>query len=339
MKIAVHYTDGLHDASFSFGWIKELQKRGVDVLKTDLRRTDVVKQIEDCDGVMWNWFHLPLDKISAPHILYTIEHVLQIPVFPNVQTRWHFDEKIAQHHFFKAQNLPSIKSWVFFSYEEAIEFINNSEFPLVFKLSVGASSSNVIKVNNKQEAINITNRIFGEGIEPNKDDLHKYKNGNLKSNLRINLNWLKSSNNKINYPLIQKEYVYFQEFLPDNKYDIRVNVIGKRAFAFIRYNRTNDFRASGSGLIDYNKEYIPLDVIKLALKISTENKFQAMAYDFLKDKNGNHLINEISYSFRSDPVTNCNGYWDEYLNFIERRISPEEAEVEDFIEYINSLKK
>ena len=44
-----------------------------------------------------------------------------------------------------------------------------------------------------------------------------------------------------------KDYVYFQKFLPNNKYDIRIVVIGDRAFGFIRYNRENDFRASGSG--------------------------------------------------------------------------------------------
>lgn len=332
MKIAVHYNDHLHEASFAFGWIKELEKRGVEVLKVDFYSNDIIDKVRDCDGAMWNWFHLPLDKITAPHVLYTIENVIGIPTFPNIDTRWHFE--VAQHYFFSARNYPSIKSWVFHSYDDAISFANDSDYPLVFKLSVGASSSNITKIENKNEAINIINKIFGEGIEPDKSNLDQLKKGRKELLFRSFL----EKSDKPKYPLIQKEYVYFQEYLPENNFDIRVNVIGERIFAFVRHNRDNDFRASGSGKIDYNKDLIPQDVLKLAYRVSKENNFQSMAYDFLKNSKEEYLINEISYSYRSKPVEDCNGYWDKDLNFINKRISPEEAIVEDFINYINLNK-
>lgn len=332
MKIAVHYKEKLHEANFAFKWIHELEKRGVEVLKVDFQDEDIIDSVRECDGVMWNWFHLPVDKISAPYVLNSIEENLGIPTFPNFQTRWHYDEKIAQYYMFKALNIPSTKSWLFFNYDKAIEFVNNAKYPMVFKLSVGASSSNVIKINNKQEAINITNMMFSKGIEPNRDNLETIKNN--KRTIKTIFGGF--SKNDINYPLVQKEYVYFQEYLPNNKYDIRVNVIGERIFAFVRHNRENDFRASGSGKIDYNKELVPHEVLKIAYEISSKNNFQSMAYDFLKDQEGRYLINEISYSYRSDPVTNCNGYWTPSLEFINNRISPEEAIVEDFIQYIKN---
>src|SRR5690606_15154424 len=51
----------------------------------------------------------------------------------------------------------------------------------------------------------------------------------------------------------EKGYLYFQEFMPKNEFDTRLIVIGNRCFGIRRYNRTGDFRASGSGLIKYEK--------------------------------------------------------------------------------------
>lgn len=47
--------------------------------------------------------------------------------------------------------------------------------------------------------------------------------------------------------IYHKGYIYFQDFIPNNNYDTRVKVIGNRCAALRRYNRKNDFRASGSG--------------------------------------------------------------------------------------------
>jgi glutathione synthase/RimK-type ligase-like ATP-grasp enzyme len=47
--------------------------------------------------------------------------------------------------------------------------------------------------------------------------------------------------------------VYLQKFIKNNDGDYRVTVIGgKFAYSFKRLNRPNDFRASGSGRIDYS---------------------------------------------------------------------------------------
>ena len=139
--------------------------------------------------------------------------------------------------------------------------------------------------------------------------------------------------------MLQKDYVYFQKFIPNNDHDIRVTIIGNRAFAFIRYNRDNDFRASGSGKIDYDKSKIPIEAIKIAFEVSEKCKFQSMAYDFMIDENNKVLINEITYCYSGDAVEKCEGYWDDKLNWHEGKMRPEEAHVEDFLERIKENKK
>lgn len=348
MKIVVHFDTNDHEDSFAPRWISTLKKLNVSVKIVNLRSPYAMKQVEDCDGVMWHWFHTPNDKQAAPKILHAIEKGLNIPVMPNSSTFWHYDDKIAQHYLLETMNYPKVKSWIFWNSDDAIEFIKTCEYPLVFKLSVGAGAANVIKIQNIKEAQRIINRMFKSGLFPytfNEFSLPRWPQS-FKDVIRA-VKQLPHAVSYIfyqDYPLVpeyflvQKNYAYFQEFVPDNPYDIRITVIGNRAFGFIRYNRPNDFRASGSGLIDYNPQNIPVEAVRIAHNISEEKGFQSMAYDFLRGTNGGVLINEISYCFANWAVYNCPGHWDRNLQWHDVHMWPEEAHVKDFFNYIKYKK-
>jgi hypothetical protein len=109
--------------------------------------------------------------------------------------------------------------------------------------------------------------------------------------------------------------VLFQKYLPNNEYDTRVTIIGNRAFAFRRFNRKNDFRSSGSGLINYEKDKVDKVFIRQAFDISMKLGFQSMAYDFLWDEDHKLALCEISYTYVDVAVYNCFGYWDVDLNW------------------------
>ena len=117
----------------------------------------------------------------------------------------------------------------------------------------------------------------------------------------------------------EKNYVLFQRYLPNNTFDNLVNVVGNKAFACRRFVRKNDFRASGSGNWDLDRNNIDLRFVELALKISKELKFQSMAYDFLYDEKGEPKLCEISYTYPDDPET---GYWDEKLQWHDFKFLP-----------------
>lgn len=338
MKIAVHVNE---DELFDKKWITFLERKDIEVIRINIFSKDALDKIKVCDGLMWHFRHIPSDKQLANKILPVIEEVLNIPVWPNFNSRWHFDEKIAQHYLLSALQVPSVKSWVFWNYDEAAQFIEDeAQFPLVFKLSVGAGAANVVKVSSKDEAELLITKMFNEGIFPYSINEYSQKS-KLVSRIR---NSCKYVIGKKNIPLpqyyeIQKGYVYFQSFLEGNDYDIRITVIGDRIFGFIRYNRKDDFRASGSGNIDVNPDNIPIETIKIAYNVSKSNGFQSMAYDFLKDKNGMYVINEMSYGYVDVAIYDCPGYWDPYMNWHKGHIWPEEAHVEDFVRYINTKEE
>ena len=344
MKIAVHWSNKLDKFSYSHRWIEYLKGQDVEVLPLDLKQYDIINLLKDIDGVMWHWYHIPDDKQSAPKILDAIETNLGIPVFPDNPTRWHYDEKLSQHYLLNAIDAPRVRSWVFWEYNQAIEFLTTASYPLVFKLSVGAASANVIKVKSFTEAKAFVDKTFHGVFFPYSLNEFEFSNrllspsywkGALKRTFQ-SISYI--AHNEYppvpEYYLIQKNYAYFQEFCANNLYDIRITVIGDRAWGFTRANRPGDFRASGSGQVDYDLSKVPLEAVQIAFEVTKKMKAQSMAYDFLYDNDGKLVINEVTYCFVRFAVHDAPGYWDGNLNWHEAHLWPEDAQAEDFIEFI-----
>lgn len=98
-------------------------------------------------------------------------------------------------------------------------------------------------------------------------------------------------------------------YIPNNRFDIRVIVIGDKAFAIKRLCRDNDFRASGSGMILYAKTEIPVRCVEKSFEAAKKLGTQCVGFDWVFDSNGNPLIVEISYGFMAKGYFTCEGYW------------------------------
>jgi hypothetical protein len=135
---------------------------------------------------------------------------------------------------------------------------------------------------------------------------------------------------------VQKNYVYFQKFCPNNEWDTRVATIGDRAYAFRRFVRKNDFRASGSNSWDLDRSKIDMRFVKIAHEISQTFKFQSMAYDFIYDENQNPMLIEISYTYGEPDYPDFNdGYWDTDLVWHEGHYRTRELIMEDLLDNSN----
>jgi len=346
MLIGIH-PDRIGQESYSDKWSEYLRARNVEVRMVNLLAPDALEQVRDCDGVMWRWVHTEQFKQSAQRILYAIEHYLQIPVFPDTPTAWHYDEKVAQYYLLDALQAPTPQAWVFWNAEEALHWLETAPYPLVFKLSVGAGASNVVKVLQAGQAAGLVQRAFHRGIFPMTMNEYRESAGFPRSRAAMLalLRRMKDAMRYIlynDYPRLHETwwkpehgYAYFQEYLPDNAFDTRVTVIGERAFAFRRFNRPDDFRASGSGLLDYDQQAIDPRCIEIAFAVSRRGRFQSMAYDFLY-RQGEPVICEISYTFLDRAVYACPGHWDRDMRWVAGQLWPEEAQVEDFLTTVHA---
>ena len=106
-----------------------------------------------------------------------------------------------------------------------------------------------------------------------------------------------------------KGYVYFQDFIPNNKYDIRVCLVNNKAFAMKRMVRENDFRASGSHNNIFAKDQIPNGCVKLAFEIYSKMNSQSLAVDFISSETDTLLVTEVSFGFVPEFYSQCEGYW------------------------------
>lgn len=327
MKLAIHHRTG----SFSDRWIAYCEKNDIPYKIVNAFDSDIIAQVKDCEVFMWHHHHGEFkDVLTAKRILFALEHA-GIKVFPNFNTAWHFDDKVAQKYLLEAIDAPLVPSFLFYDKHEALNWAEKTSYPKVFKLKGGAGSANVKLVRSKSECFKLINKAFGKGFKQFdswgylKEVVGKFKNkkATFKNLLGAVYRILVSTEFAQQMPR-EKGYAYFQEFIPNNDSDIRVIVVGEKAFALKRMVRKGDFRASGSGNIIYDKNQIDFRCVQIAFETNKKIDAQSIAYDFVFDEKKQPLIVEISYGFSVEAYDECEGYWDENLNWFEGTFNPQE---------------
>lgn len=319
MKIAIY-----ENAGFSTRWVKYCKEHQLEYKLVDVYASDIIDQVKGCDAFMWHHHHDDYkDVLFAKQLIFSLETV-GVKCFPDFHTTWHFDDKVGQKYLLEALNSPLVPSYVFYTKEEALRWIDKTSFPKVFKLRGGAGAANVKLAHTAREARALVRKAFGKGFAQFdrlgylKERYRKWRNGKdsflgfLKGlgRLFIITNYAKMHGR-------EKGYVYFQDYIPNNNFDIRVCVVGQRAFALKRMTRKGDFRASGSGNIIYDKTQIDERCVKIAFETNEKLKTQSVAYDFVFDQDKRPLIVEISYGYAVNAYDLCEGYWTEDLAWHE----------------------
>lgn len=316
MKIAIN-----NDSySYSKRWEEYCKENNIPYKMVDCYDTDLVEQIKDCDVFMWHHHHANYKDVNfAKQLLFSLEQSGK-KVFPNFKSAWHFDDKLGQKYLFEANDIKSAKSYAFYDKDSALSWANETSYPKIFKLRGGASSANVSMVSSKKEANKLINKAFGKGFplfnawQIFKDTLKLYKQKKAKlSELEF---YLKRTlfPNKYSFSLLptQKGYVLFQDYIPNDGFDYRVQITGKKAICMLRYARDNDFRASGGHQNKFDKSLIKKDVIDFAFEIYRKLDLQTCALDIVRDKNTNELyLIECSYCYGIGDDEFKYGYWDD----------------------------
>jgi glutathione synthase/RimK-type ligase-like ATP-grasp enzyme len=89
-----------------------------------------------------------------------------LQVFPDTDTCWHFDDKIAQKYLLEAIGAPLVPTYVFYEEDEALAWLRGATYPLVRKLRAGPGSRNGRLIRDYAEAKRFCATAFGKGIAP-----------------------------------------------------------------------------------------------------------------------------------------------------------------------------
>jgi glutathione synthase/RimK-type ligase-like ATP-grasp enzyme len=341
MKLSIHYKPN----DFSEKWIEYCMSEGIEYKIVNCYSNSIVEEVKDCDALLWHHNQAnPKDTLFAKQLLYSLEVAGKV-VFPDFRTGWFFDDKLGQKYLLESIDVPVVPTYVFFDKIKAYEWVEASTFPKVFKLRGGAGSANVRLAQTADEAKALIKQAFGRGFSQYdkwgslKDRWYKYRSG--KTNSWNVIKGVLRFGRTTDFARIsgrEKGYVYFQDFIPDNDFDIRIIVIGGKAFGIKRMVREGDFRASGSGFVLYGKEHFDEHTLRLSFEIAEKVGSSCLAIDYVY-QGGKPYVVELSYGFIKEVYYPCEGYWDQELNWYPGPFNAQGWMIEEVVRQIRDNQK
>ncbi len=244
---------------------QELKKIGIKSIYFNIDQPDWWKNIQkinnQVDAYFWNADDKGRYYYQINDRVYLLEQLTNKPVFPNTKQYFFYNDKISQLNFLKFHKLPYPKTFVTYSKNEAIKFINKTKYPFVLKDAHSASAMGVFLIKNKKEAVEIITLIFS----------------------------------KQGYNGIFGHF-YAQKFINKLDRDLRIITINNKIeSAYWRINK-DDWRHNIGLGGEINDKNIPINALKLAEKISKLASFHWMAFDILV-KNNKLYVLEFSCNF------------------------------------------
>lgn len=323
MKVAIHNGD-----FWNKNWIQYVKDHNIPYIVVNCYANNIISVLKEnlVTHLMWHFSHnSATDIFMARNVLFSAQ-LSGIKVFPDINASWHFDDKVSQKYLLETIEAPLVPSHVFYSENQALEWAKSTSYPKVAKLRRGAGSYNVKLIKNNKEAAKYIKVMFRKGVEPTPGYL-----ADIKTKIKVAHSFsgivqrLKKAPGffkmvyfgKKGFPK-EKNYAYFQDFIPNNNCDYRIIVVNSKAYGAKRLVRPGDFRASGAGLFDYCE--IDERIIKIAQDTAKRLNMLSVAFDFVID-NDQPLIVEISYGFGVNSSTEFKTYWDENSEKVEGRIN------------------
>lgn len=333
MKILINHDPErpIHSADWTNGWIEYCKKNNIDYDMLDIMQEHEIERLREYDAILWHFGNYTYEHMLEARSILNAAAKMGLKVFPNVDESWHFDDKVAEMYALQAVGAPIPKSQVHYSMKALRNALDSGEieFPIVAKLRTGSGSHNVKLIKNRRQLIKYARRMFGRGFKPAPSILYK-----TSSNIRSARNWATFKSKFYRIPEFfrtlsgakkfprEKGYVYLQEFIPNDNFDMKVMVLGDKCTGFYRPVRSHDFRASGGGaFVDDPQAVFTEQIVKSAFAAADALGMRCVGFDYVLDKRtGEGRIVEMSYGCGHE-VDGAGGYYNREFNWISEPIT------------------
>ena len=303
-------------------WTEYLDENNIQWEYLNPYRTDIVKKMDKYSAILWHYTNFSNSDLMEAQNILDIAQRKGLKVFPDHNTGGHFDDKIAEMYEFHRIGSPKPRSWVFYERDKCEKWLKNkAKYPIVAKLRRGSGSNNVTMIHNAAEGIRYCRRMFSKGMSPSQSLIYKtYSEAQSIKNIKMLIErvkkiprWLIARRYSQGMP-DEKGYCYFQEFIPNEGYDLKVVVVGDKCSYVGRGTRKGSFKASGGGELFYDKNKVPKDVVRSTFTTADAIGSQCMGFDYVVDsRTGKGKIVEMCYGFDVNVIKECGGYWDRDL--------------------------
>jgi len=215
---------------------------------------DIIAGITSCSS-------FDLEELRIKYHLFETE--LNKTCFPSFNDILLYENKPLEAYLSEINGIGFIPTFVSYNKEDALSIIRHIKYPIVSKIIPSSGSLGVELISSQKKAEKIVQQAFSQ-------------NGR-----KIHIVYSR-----------QKNYVYFQHYIPNDGYDIRVIIVGKMAFGFYRKVLAGDFRASGMNQIELRA--LPEDAIRIARDVNKIINCPLLAVDMIHGLDGKYYINEFS---------------------------------------------
>ncbi len=247
--------------------IAACKELGVSYRVIDISDSDWIHVVKDanCDAfLVWPSSYLSIWKEMFDDRLKIMEDDLGMLIYPSYKEMWLYENKRRVRDWLEINQIPHPKTWIFYDENEAIDFLENTEFPIVFKTNVGSSASGVWILRGQADAIKLVRKAFRQGIVAKGRDPRDRQWG----------------------------AVYLQEYFPDVK-EYRMIRINDSYFGYQK-EQIGDFH-SGSHAFSFFDP--PRALLDLTYEITQKGKFTSMDIDIFETQDGRLLVNELQTVF------------------------------------------
>lgn len=237
--------------NFHHDYIKACEELAVEYVLLDLRDYDWLERIiqSKCKAILaWPSAASPLWKELFDERMQIVKNYLKLLVIPTYEETWMWESKKRMAYYFKSNKIQTPQTNIFYSYKQAIEFIEASAFPMVYKADHGDSSRGVKILKTKKQTVSLIEKAFGKGLR-----------------------------HGLNHALdIERGFVIFQEYL-DFQEEWRIIRLDDLYFGY-KKNKVGYF-ASGTG--DAIFDEVPRSLLDTVKEITTRNNFTSMSFDII----------------------------------------------------------
>ncbi len=240
-----------------------LKNNGFDYGIYNIHAHDWMERARDFDCIAGVSSCSAWDLQELREKFYFLEKFVGKRTFPSTHDVFLYEDKKLEAYIAKRHGIPFAATYISYDREDAFSVIERLKYPVVSKIVPGSSSEGVELVGNKEGAANIVRQAFSPRGR-------------------------KSYHNSFR----QKTYVYFQDFVPNDGYDIRVIAVGGYLSGFYRRVLPGDFRASGMGLEE--KRALPEEAMKIALTLKSAVKSPLLVVDMVRANTGEYVVIEYS---------------------------------------------
>ena len=269
--------------------IKSCEELGVESQVVDIFSANWIENVKaasDCDGFFCpsNCISQELKTIQDERYFF-VSQVMHRPIYPDFTGLYIHESKRNMAAWLEMNDYPHAKTRVFTRRNEALEYLDICQYPIVTKANVGAGASKVVIVETKAKAKRMAKKCLSDSRLKFLHCGWAYK----KPSKRWFLSLFKDFRNR------QKDYFIVQDYVRDIQHEWRILKVGNSYFGHQKLLK-GQF-ASGSGMVGWVAP--PKKLLNMVHEICEKGGFPCMDVDIFETKDGQYSINELQAFFGS----------------------------------------